>query len=184
VQGPQADDWKRLGAFLQGRRGQLSPQWRRRSRFAASDRVTRAMISGSVIRDIETGVRKTYKPAMLASLERVYEMPAGSILAYIESGDPAVLPPAPGAPLGADALTLAYQQIVDAGNDMLDAIEDRLVANPDPLRRATDVRRFRNVRRDIENARQDIENARRDIENARRAEPQGSDGNGGPAESA
>jgi hypothetical protein len=169
VQGPQADYWKPLGVYLQGRRGQLNPRWRKRSLFAASDQVTRAMISESVIRDIETGARKTYKPAMLANLERLYELPAGSILAYIETGDPEVLPPPPGAPLGVDTMIAAYWQFMERNPDLLDAIEDTIVANPDPAKRADDIRDWRGFRRGVE---------RKGLESRRKAAQDTEDSNG------
>lgn len=90
--------WKRLGAVLEARRGQLGYGFRRREQFL-QDRGGPPPSVKTLAR-LERGERASYPPATVARLESLYGYAPGSIDAILAGRDPVPLdePAAPSRP--------------------------------------------------------------------------------------
>jgi len=75
--------WVRLGHLLRERRGQLDPKFSSLAAFARDTQLSLKTLS-----QIENASRTSFRPAMLAAIERAYRWQPGSIRQVLEGGAP------------------------------------------------------------------------------------------------
>jgi transcriptional regulator with XRE-family HTH domain len=129
--------WKPLGGQLRQRRAEIDPAFRNRAEWI---RRGAPGISASVVRDIENGNRENYDDPTLAAIEIAYRLAPGSIPAFLDGDDDALV--SAREPATAIGTVRDLQRLTSADPDVMDLDEiEEAIDRIEDLETRTEFRR-------------------------------------------